>query len=323
MARSTPVKLKLLSGRAHPGLAKAVAQKIGLPLSKVELGNFANGEISCRISESVRDCDVFIIQTHTDNVNDYLIEQCLMIDAAKRSSARSITAVCPFLGYARQDRKSHAREPIAAKLMVAFLQRAGATRVMSVDLHAGQIQGFFDGPFDHLIAMPVMLRQLKKLPPKKMVIVSPDAGRVKLAERYTGALGCEIAIVHKHRSLSEHNKSESRFLIGDVKGKICIIVDDMIDTAGTLCSAAELLQKNGAKTIYAAATHGIFSDPALERIEKSALDKIFVTDTLPLKFNPKDHGVEVLSVAPLIADVILAVFDGSSVSAIFGGKNQL
>lgn len=316
-------QLKLLSGRSHLELVEEIAKRLDVQLADVKLGNFANGEISCRIQESVRGCDVFIVQTHTKDVNANIMEQALMIDAAKRSSARSITAVCPFLGYARQDRKSNGREPIAAKLVVDILARAGADRIISVDLHSGQTQGFFDGPFDHLIAMPIFCDYLKTQFKKDFVLVSPDAGRVKLAERYASILGCDIAIIHKHRSTSTHNSVEARYLIGDIKNKTCVIADDMIDTAGTICAAADLLAENGAKSIYGLATHGIFSDPALERINDSAFTKIIVTNTLPVHFAEAQKKIEVLSVAPLIADAIDAIFCGSSVSDLFGGQNQI
>jgi len=312
----------LIAGRSHPDLARRVAAGLRTKLGKVELANFANGEISCRIDESVRGCDVFVLQTHSPNVNEHIMEQALIIDAAKRASARSITAVCPFLGYARQDRKAGGREPIAARMIIDILSQAGANRIMSVDLHSGQIQGFFDGPFDHLIAMPVLAGYIKdKLTIKNLVIVSPDAGRVKLAERYGSSLGCEIAIIHKHRSTKKRNTAEARYLIGDVEGKTCVVVDDMIDTAGTITAAANLLVENGARRIYGVATHGLFSAPATERIEASPFIKIVTTDTLPMKVRSKK--IEVLSVAPLIADSIAAITSGGSVSAIFEGHNQV
>lgn len=315
-------ELKLLSGRAHPQLAEEIAKKLGVRLSDTELGNFANGEISCKLKESVRGDDVFIIQPHCAQVNESIIEQALMIDAAKRSSANSVTAVCPFLGYARQDRKSSGREPIAARLIVDFLATAGADRIISVDLHSGQTQGFFDGPFDHLIASPILRKYIaRKFDSKDLVIVSPDAGRVKSAERYGSALNCEIAIIHKHRSTSRRNVSEARYLIGDVQGKTCVIVDDMIDTAGTICAAANLLAENGAKAIYGVAAHGLFSDPAMERIEASAFTKIIVTNTIPQ--TTKSSKIKVLSIAPLIADAIAAIYTGGSVSALFDGQNQV
>lgn len=312
-----------MSGRIYPELATEIAKLLDAPLHTVQLSNFANGEISCRLGESVRDSDVFIIQAHASNVNDAIMEQAIMIDAAKRASARSITAVCPFLGYARQDRKSNGREPITARLVIDILAQAGADRIMSVDLHAGQIQGFFNGPFDHLIARPILVQYVKKhFKAKDLVIVSPDAGRVKSAERYGTDLGCEIAIIHKQRSTVKHNTAEAKYLIGDVKGKTCIIIDDMIDTAGTLCAAAELIAENGAKAVYGLATHGVLSDPALQRIEESVFTKVIVTNTLPLSPDAQSKKIVSLSIAPLIADAIKAVFIGESVSAIFDGKNQ-
>ncbi len=312
-----------MSGRVHPALAKEVAKLLGVPIHTVELSNFANGEISCTLGESVRDSDVFIIQTHGGNVNNALMEQAIMIDAAKRASARSITAVCPFLGYARQDRKSNGREPITARLVVDLLAQAGADRIMSVDLHAGQIQGFFNGPFDHLIARPILCAYIKKhFKTKDLVIVSPDAGRVKSTERYGSDLGCDIAIIHKQRSTTKKNSVEARYLIGDVEGKTCLIVDDMIDTAGTICAAADLLAQNKVKAIYGVATHGVLSDPAMERINDSAFTKVMVTNTLAPENSVKSKKIVTLSIAPLIADAIGAVFAGNSVSALFDGKNQ-
>jgi ribose-phosphate pyrophosphokinase len=287
----------------------------------VQLSNFANGEIACKLDESVRGSDLFVIQAHGDSVNDAIMEQAIMIDAAKRASARSITAVVPFFGYARQDRKASGREPISARLVVDILAAAGADRIMSVDLHSGQIQGFFDGPFDHLIARPIFHTYIKEHFGTDAVIVSPDAGRVKSAERFAGALGCDMAIIHKTRSTTQHNTVEAKHLIGDVEGRTCIIVDDMIDTAGTICAAADLLAERGAKEVYGVATHGLFSGPALDRIEKSAFKKVVVTDTLPHEAHKHDK-IEVVSVAPLIADAIAAVFAHMSVSEIFDGQNQ-
>ena len=322
MDSASPRRLVILSGRSHLGLAKEVATILKLPLGKVEIGNFANGEISCKLGESVRGADVFIIQTHGGAINDLIMEQALMIDAAHRASAASITAVCPFMGYARQDRKASGRESIAARLVVDILATAGADRIMSIDLHSGQIQGFFDGPFDHLIAMPILKNYVADNLPQDAVIVSPDAGRVKMTERYASSLGRDMAIIHKHRSTERHNTVEARYLIGDVKGKTCVLIDDMIDTAGTICAAADLLAERGAKQVYGVATHGIFSGPALERIKKSAFTKIIVTDTLPVK-GSKASKIEVLSVAPMLAGAIEAVYERRSVSALFDGKNQI
>ena len=317
-------ELKLIAGRSHPTLATEIADCLHKPLSPVDLGNFANGEISCRLGESVRGCDVFILQTHNTNVNDAIMEQAIMVDAAKRSSAASVTAVCPFMGYARQDRKSGGREPISARLVIDILAHAGADRITSVDLHSGQIQGFFDGPFDHLIARPILVDYLKKhFDTTELVIVSPDAGRVKSAERYSSDLNCEMAIIHKQRSVTKHNSVEARYLIGDVKGKICVITDDMIDTAGTICAAADLLTENGATSIIGVATHGILSDPAIERINDSAFKQIVFTNTLPLASDKHSDKISVLTIAPLIANTIMAIYKGDSVSALFDGKNQM
>ena len=314
-------QLHLLSGRAHPVLAAEVAGVLGVRLCDVSLGTFANGEISCRINETIRGADVFIMQSHAGDVNGAIMEQAIMIDAAKRASAASITAVCPILGYARQDRKSAGREPIAARLVVDILANAGADRIVTVDLHSGQTQGFFDGPFDHLIARPILTACIDKLPRASLVMVAPDAGRVKAVERYGSALGCDIAIIHKQRSLVKHNSVEAKYLIGDVTGKVCVINDDIIDTAGTICSAADLLMQHGAKKVYGLATHGLLSPPALERIEASAFAKVFVTNTVPIVAGSKK--IKSVSIAPLLADAVRAIFEQRSVSELFGGKNQM
>jgi ribose-phosphate pyrophosphokinase len=319
----TSHRMQLVSGRAHPELATEIAECLGTELSKVLVENFANGEIRVRFQQSLRGDDVFIVQTHSGNIHEALIEQLLMIDAAKRASARSITAVCPLLSYARQDRKSAGREPIGARLIIDILSAAGADRIMSVDLHSGQTQGFFDGPFDHLIAMPLFKKYIKENFGDGVVFVAPDAGRVKLTERYSSSLQAEMAIIHKTRSTRERNSVEAKHLIGSVQGKTCVIIDDMIDTAGTFCAAADLLKEKGANTIYGLATHGIFSDPALERIEASAFQKVVVTNTVPIDNKGITGKVEVLSVAKLVADAIEAVANGSSVSALFEGENQI
>lgn len=321
MPSSTSPKLQILSGRAHTEIAKSIAKFLGVEPCEVELGDFANGEVSCSISESVRGNDVYVIQSHCGDVNRAILEQAIIIDSAKRASAASITAICPFLAYARQDRKSKGREPITARLLIDILAQAGADRIVSVDLHTGQIQGFFDGPFDHLIARPIFIERIKHdFQAKDLVVVSPDAGRVKSAERYSNALGCDMAIIHKHRSKVTPNSVEAKHLIGSVEGKICIIVDDMIDTAGTICAAADLIHEHGAKDIYAVITHGLFSPPAEERINKSKFTKIYVADTLPQ--NKDNKKIEVLSTAPIIAKAIEAIHAGGSVSSIFDGDNQ-
>jgi ribose-phosphate pyrophosphokinase len=320
-------RMQLISGRAHPHLADEIAKYLHAGLSPVQVGNFANGEVSIRFHESLRGDDVFIIQTEAPgpngDIHESLFEQLMMIDAAKRASARSITAVCPLLAYSRQDRKSAGREPIGARIVIDMLANAGADRIMTVDLHSGQTQGFFDGPFDHLIAMPLFKKYIKQHFGNDFVFVSPDAGRVKLTERYSSSMGAEMAIIHKSRSRVQHNTVEAKHLIGNVEGRNCVIIDDMIDTAGTFCAAADLLKEKGAKTVYGLATHGIFSEPALERIESSAFEKIVVTNTVPIDTRGITKKVEVLSVAPLIADAIRAVAESRSVSALFEGENQI
>jgi ribose-phosphate pyrophosphokinase len=314
-------RLHIFTGSHHPELAEQVAERLGIKLSKTNLEHFANGEVKCHLDESVRGADVFIFQAHNGSVGEAILEQAILIDAAKRASATHITAVCPFLGYARQDRKSSGREPITAKLVVDILAVAGADRIVSIDLHTGQIQGFFNGPFDHLTSLPALANYLKTNYGKDTVIVSPDAGRVKLAERYASRLGVDLAIVHKSRV--SKNKAEALGVIGEVDGKNCILVDDMVDTAGTICSAASLLKKKGAKSVSAVATHGLFSPPALERLKESSIDHLAVTDTLPL---PKEKlpgvNIKVVSIVPLLSSAIQAIFEADSVSAIFNGENQ-
>lgn len=302
-------------------LAEEIARRLDISLCKVELDNFANGETSCRLLESVRGDDVFIIQSHCNDVNDAIMEQAIMIDAAKRASARSITAVCPFFAYARQDRKSNGREPITARLVVDILSTAGADRIMTMDLHSGQIQGFMDGPLDHLVSRPLFVEYIKDtFPPDQIVIVSPDAGRVKSAERYANDLSCEIAIIHKHRSRQVKNSVEAKHLIGTVKDKICIVVDDMADTAGTLCAAADLLVANGAREVHGVVGHGIFSDPAATRLHDSAFTSVITTDTFPARHDI--DKLEVVSVAAVFAQAIEAVATGGSISEIFNKDNQ-
>jgi ribose-phosphate pyrophosphokinase len=315
--------MKLFSGRTHPALASEIADDLGIKLSKVALDDFANGEIRVRFHESVRGDDVFIIQTHGESVHRAIFEQLLMIDAAKRASARSITAVCPLLSYARADRKAGGREPISARLIVDLLTAAGADRIMSVDLHSGQAQGFFDGPFDHLIAMPIFKKYVLEHFGHDVMFVAPDAGRVKLTERYSSTLGTKMAIIHKTRSVTEKNSVEAKHLIGDVDGRNCVIIDDMIDTAGTFTAAADMLKERGAKTVYGLATHGILSKGANERIEASAFEKVVITNTVPVNPEGLTKKIEILSVAQLLASAIDAVARGNSVSAIFEGQNQI
>lgn len=315
-------RLMVLSGSHYPEFAEKVAEALGAKVSNTHFQRFANGEIKFQLDESVRGADVFIFQAHNDSVAEAIMEQAVLIDAAKRASASHITAVCPFYGYARQDRKSKGREPITARLVTDILSVAGAQRIVSVDLHSGQIQGFFDGPFDHLIALPALADHIKdNFDLEDAVMVSPDAGRVKLTERYASRLGVDIAIVHKRRV--KNNQAEAIDVIGQVEGKHCIINDDMIDTAGTICAAAQLLKDKGATKVSVIATHGLFSGPAIERIENSEIDYLAVTDTLPL---PKDllasKKVSTVSVIPLVARAVQAIYEGTSVSTIFDGENH-
>ena len=319
----TSQRMLLLSGTAHPDLAAEIAENLGIALTEVQLGKFANGEISIRFNESLRGNDVFIIQTEGFKVHEAIFEQMLMIDAAKRASARSITAVCPLLPYARADRKSAGREPIGARLFVDMLAAAGADRIMSVDLHSGQTQGFFDGPFDHLIAMPLFKKYIKAHFGDDFVFVAPDAGRVKMTERYSSSFNAPMAIIHKTRSTVKHNSVVAKHLIGNVEGKDCVIIDDMIDTAGTFCAAADMLKEKGAKSVFGLASHGIFSGAALQRIEDSAFEKVVVTNTFPVDTHGVTNKVEVLSVAKLLADAMYAVAHSDSVSALFEGQNQI
>jgi ribose-phosphate pyrophosphokinase len=315
----TKKRLHLVSGRANLALAEEIASELGEVLGDANTAEFANGELHCRFGESVRGTDVFIIQSHVSvdgmSVNDTLMEQLIMVDAAKRASAKRITAVCPFFGYSRQDRKSEGREPITAKLISDMFAAAGADRLISVDLHSGQIQGFFDGPVDHLTAMPVLVNRLSALG-GDLVVVSPDAGRVKVAERYANQLEADLAIVHKRRTKGKRNTVEALDVVGEVSGRTCVLIDDMIDTAGTIVAAADQLREKGASEVYAACTHGVFSGPAIDRIKNSSISRLFVTNTLPLTPDQLIENIEVLSVAKVVADAIDAVFEDTSVSEI-------
>jgi ribose-phosphate pyrophosphokinase len=267
----------------------------------------------------VRGADVFIMQTHCGPVNDAVMEQLIMIDAAKRASAKRITAVCPYYGYSRQDRKAEGREPITAKLVADALKVAGASRIMSVDLHSGQIQGFFDGPVDHLSAMPVLVDYLLQNVGDDVVVVAPDAGRVKVAERFAQHLDADLASVYKRRA---RGKVEALGVMGDVSGRRCVLIDDMIDTAGTIVAAADILSDQGATDVWAMATHGVLSDPATDRLKNSAISRVVITNSLPLPPEKQIDKIEVLSVAKIIAIALDAVFEDTSVSEIFGGENQ-
>jgi ribose-phosphate pyrophosphokinase len=325
MEKVTTKRMALYSGRTHPALAAEVAAHLGIDLGDPQLVEFANGEIRPRFTESIRGSDVFIMQTHFGvdgvSINDSIMEQLIMIDAAYRASAKRITAVCPFYGYARQDRKAEGREPITARLIADLFKAAGAKRMVSIDLHSGQIQGFFDGPVDHLTAMPVIENYIRANATDP-VIVSPDAGRIKVAERLAQHVNAGLAFVYKRRPKGIANVAVALDVIGDVEGRQCILTDDMIDTAGTIVSAADLLLDRGATEVWAMATHGVLSGPAIERLKNSRIDRVVLTNTLPLSPDKQLDKIEVLSVAPIIADALSAVFDDTSVSEIFGGENQ-
>ncbi len=313
-------KLMVFSGTSHPDLGIEVATGIGEKLGNVEISRFKNGEIYVRFLESVRGVDAFVIQTCAEPVNDHIMELLLIIDALKRASAKRITAVIPYYGYSRQDKKTLAREPISARLVADIISVAGANRVLSVDLHAGQIQGFFDFPFDHITALPLLAGYIVQKNLQNVVVVSPDAGRVKVAKKFADRLRAPMAILHKRRT--EKNVAEVLHVIGDVKGKTAVIIDDMVDTAGTMVNAAEALRDEGAVEIYACATHPILSGSAVERIRDSKIKELVVTNTLPVSPEKKIDKITVLSIAPLLASTILAVFKEESVSELFGGDNQ-
>ena len=322
-------KLHLLTGRTHPGLAAEIAAHLGVELVEPNLVDFANGEVRPRFAQSVRGADVFVIQSHGStpgrSVNDSLVEQWIMIDAAKRASAKRITAVCPYYGYSRQDRKSKGREPITARMVSDFFATAGADRIISVDLHSGQIQGFFDGPVDHLTAVPLLTDYLRlHAPSGDFVMVAPDTGRTKVAEQAARHAGdrVDVAAVYKRRAIDTVNQVRTLGVMGDVDGRMCVLIDDMIDTAGTICGAADLLLAKGANEVWAMATHAVLSDPATDRLKNSAIARVVVTDTLPLPPEKQIDKIEVVSVAPIFADAIDAVFGDGSVSQIFGGENQ-
>lgn len=327
MEKVTTKRLALYSGTTHLELADEVANHLDLELGNPNIVEFANGEIRPRFGESVRGCDVFIIQSHygTDDhsINDSIMEQLIMIDAAYRASAKRITAVCPFYGYARQDRKAEGREPITARLVADLFKAAGAKRMISIDLHSGQIQGFFEGPVDHLTAMPVLEDYLRR-EAKAPVIVSPDAGRIKVAQRMAQHLddcGADLAFIYKRRPKGTTNVAEASEVLGDVDGRLCVLTDDMIDTASTITSAADLLIERGATEVWAMATHGVLSGPAVDRLKNAPIERVVLTNTLPLPADKQLPKIEVLSVAPLIAEALSAVFDDTSVSEIFHGEN--
>ncbi len=319
----TKKHLQLYAGRSHPDLAREVASSLGVTLGDANLVDFPNTELRATFGESIRGADVFILQSHAAPVNEAIMEQAIMLDAAKRASAKRITAVCPYYGYGRQDRKAKGREPITAKLVADILTAAGADRIVSVDLHSPQIQGFVDGPFDHLLAAPVLEAHIRReMGDDEYVMVAPDQGRTKVADRYAQHLGMDMASVFKRRAKDKIAVVEAVGVMGDVEGRRCVLVDDMIDTAGTICAAADILMDKGASDVWCIATHGVLSGPAVDRLKNSKLSKVVVTDTLPIDSDKQFDKLEVISIAPLIADAIRAVFEDSSVSELFGGENQ-
>ncbi len=318
--KSVPTQkhLLLLAGRSHPELADSVAENLGIALTPVTAHDFANGEIFVRFRESVRGGDAFVLQSHTTPINKWIMEQLIMIDALKRASAKRITVIVPFYGYARQDKKHRGREPISARLMADLFKAAGADRLMTVDLHTSQIQGFFDGPVDHLFALPLLAGHVAgRVDRSKITVVSPDAGRVRVAERWTDVLGAPLAIIHKRRDPDIPNQVRVLEVVGDVKDRVCVVVDDMIDTGGTIVKAAETLFDNGAAEVIVAATHGILSDPARERLQDSRISEVVVTDTLPIPEERRFDKLTVLSIAPLLATAINEVFTDGSVTKMF------
>ena len=314
--------LLLFSGRAYPDLAQEIASHLDVGLVPTRALNYANSEIYVRFEESVRGCDAYVIQSHAAPINEWVMEQLIMVDALKRASAKRITVVAPFYPYARQDKKHRGREPISARLMADLFKTAGANRLMSVDLHAAQIQGFFDGPVDHLWALPVLADYVTaKYDTTQMTVVSPDAGRVRLADMWTDRLNSSLAIIHKRRDPDVANQVAVHEVVGDVEGKVCLLVDDMIDTAGTICQAGEALMARGAAKVIAAATHPVLSGPAIERLQSSAFEEVIVTNTLPLPPERRFSKLTVLSIAPLISRAIHEVFEDGSVTSLFGGQS--
>ena len=320
---SSEKRLRLFSGRGFPELSEAVAAELGIPLTPTSAYDFANGEIFVRFEESVRGCDAFVLQSHTAPVNKQIMEQLIMVDALKRASAKRITVVAPFYGYARQDKKHRGREPITARLMADLYKAAGADRLMVVDLHTSQIQGFFDGPVDHLFALPMLANYVgSKVDRTRLTIVSPDSGRVRVAERWSELLGgCPIAFIHKTRDPRIPNESVTGKVVGEVEGQTCVVIDDMIDTAGTITKAVDALFAAGAKEVIVAATHAVFSGPAVDRLKASKVTEVVVTDSLPIDEDKRFDGLTVLSIAPLLARAIREVFEDGSVTSLFDGHS--
>ena len=320
---ATPKKnLMLFSGRAHPELAEQVAKHLDVTITPQSAYSFANGEIFVRFEESVRGCDAFVLQSHSAPINDQIMEHVIMVDALKRASAKRITVVMPFWGYARQDKKHRGREPISARLIADMFLVAGADRIMTVDLHTSQIQGFFDGPVDHLFALPVLAGYIKRTyADHDLAVVSPDSGRVRLAERWADTLGgTPLAFIHKTRDPRKPNEAVANRVVGEVRGRTCVVIDDMIDTGGTVSKTVQALLADGARDVIVAATHGVLSGPATERLSTCGAREVIFTDTLPIPDEKRFPTMTVLSIAPLLAQAIHQVFEDGSVTSLFDGN---
>jgi ribose-phosphate pyrophosphokinase len=322
MSATTTKNLMLFSGRAHPELAEQVAKHLDVTVTPQSAYSFANGEIFVRFEESVRGCDAFVLQSHSAPINDQIMEQLIMVDALKRASAKRITVVMPFWGYSRQDKKHRGREPISARLIADMFKVAGADRIMTVDLHTAQIQGFFDGPVDHLFALPVLAEHIKRTyPDQPLAVVSPDSGRVRLAERWADTLNTSsLAFVHKTRDPDRPNEAVANRVVGEVEGRLCVVIDDMIDTGGTVSKTVEILLRDGASDVIVAATHGVLSGSAPDKLAKSGACEVVFTDTLPIPDEKRFPQMTVLPIAPLLAEAIHQVFADGSVTSLFDGN---
>jgi ribose-phosphate pyrophosphokinase len=322
IVKANQKNLMVFSGRAHPELADEVAREIGTELVPTSAYDFANGEIYIRYEESVRGSDAFVMQSHTAPINQWIMEQLIMVDALKRASAKRITVVLPFYGYARQDKKHRGREPISARLMADLFKQAGADRLMAVDLHTAQIQGFFDGPVDHLMALPILSERVEaRYGDQPLTVVSPDAGRIKVAEEWSRRLGgAPLAFIHKTRDINRPNETVVNRVVGEVKDRICVLVDDMIDTGSTITKAADAIMAEGAVGVVIVATHAILSGPAVDRLKNCGAAEVIVTNTLPISPDREFDKLTVLSIAPLISKAIKEVFEDGSVTSLFDGQ---